>query len=144
MEPQNLPAPVSPAALCGLKLLPEKLPRELLQMDRAMVLQECSSALSAVEPSRIDEFALVIERLAAHYPDSRLSDAEWLLVMEDWRDDLGHLPADVMRAGAKAYRMSGARFFPTAGQFYAVIKDAWEYREALARRAQTTLDAIAA
>ena len=108
--------------------------------DRSPVLAECQEIIDAARPATAEQFALIVERFALHYPEAKLTPQERKLVMRDWLRLLGHLPADMLEAAADAYVMSPARFFPTPGQFNAVIERAWNYRQALARRARETLD----
>ncbi|NEX95403.1 hypothetical protein, partial [Caulobacter sp. 17J65-9] len=117
--------------------------RELAALpDRAAVLAECRAALAAAEPAPPAAFALTLERLALHYPESRLTPPEQTLVAKDWRRLAGHLPADVLARAADDYVLSPARFFPTPGQLLALAEPAFAWRRALARRARQTLDLI--
>lgn len=95
-------------------------------------------------PTSLPEFAVIVERMWLHYPESRLPETERILVAEDWRRLMGHLPADILQAAADAYVMSPARFSPTPGQLSAVAEKAWSYRKLLAGRARETLALIGA
>lgn len=110
--------------------------------DRAAVLAECRRAAAADAPAPVQQFALIFERLALHYPESKLNAREDTIRRSDWIRIVGHLPADIMSAAADAYVASDARFFPTPGQFLAFARRAMTAREVLARRARDTLALI--
>lgn len=145
---QNLTVPTSqPPALTavesGLKFLPKSVARDLASLpDRAEVVAECQAVIAAERPARPDQFAIVLEKLALHYPENRLSPGEQKLVLQDWRRLMGHLPADILQAAADAYVMSPARFFPTPGQLHAQADKLWGVRKILAQRARDTLELI--
>lgn len=85
---------------------------------------------------------MTFERLAVHFPESKLSPKERIVVKRDWLRLLGHIPADILANACDAYLMSGARFFPTPGQINVIAEPAAKYRHALANRARDTLAAI--
>ena len=115
--------------------------RELVSLpQRDEVVRECQAVIAAAQPAPLDAFAIAVERLALHYPESRLTPQESRMVLADWRRLLGHLPADIMAAGVDAYVMSPARFFPTPGQFAALVESPWQIRQILAKRAKNALD----
>lgn len=106
------------------------------------MLRECRDVVAAEAPAQPEVFALILARMALHFPENRLSPQEQKLVLKDWRRLLGDMPADILEATADAYVMSPARFFPTPGQFNAVAGPMWQYRKALARRAREALVAL--
>jgi hypothetical protein len=125
--------------------LPKNVARQLASaIDRDAVVRECRSILAAETPARPEQFALILEKLALHYPENKLSPAEQKLILQDWRRLMGELPPDILQAAVDAYVMSPARFFPTPGQLYTVADKIWSYRKLLARRAREALALIAA
>lgn len=106
------------------------------------MVRECQQILSAERPAKVEQFAVILEKLSLHYPENRLSPAEQKLVLQDWRRLLGHMPADILQAAADAYVMSPARFMPTPGQLNAIAEKLWGYRKRLADRARDTLAMI--
>lgn len=106
------------------------------------MVHECRQIIAAEQPARPDQFALILEKLSLHYPESKLTPAERKLVLQDWRRLMGDLPPDILQAAVDAYVMSPARFFPTPGQLYAAADKIWSYRKLLARRARETLELI--
>lgn len=142
---RQLPQAAPPAVECGLKFLPKSVARQLAAApERDDVIRECRAVIMAEAPAPAEQFALIIEKLALHYPESRLSTQEHKLVVQDWRRLLGELPPDILQAAADAYVMSPARFFPTPGQLLAVAEKLWSYRKCLASRARETLALIEA
>jgi hypothetical protein len=117
--------------------------RELATLpERAELVAECRAVLAAEAPAAPEAFAVILERLALHYPENRLEPAEQKLLLKDWRRLMGHLPADILAAAADTYVMSPARFFPTPGQLNAVASKLWAMRKLLAQRARDTLELI--
>lgn len=106
------------------------------------MVRECEAVLRAETPAQPEAFAMIIERLALHYPENRLSPPEQKLLLKDWRRLMGHLPADILSAAADNYVMSASRFFPTPGQLNAVAERLWSTRKLLAERARDTLALI--
>lgn len=135
------PPQAAPLAVeSGLKLLPKSVPRDLAEhADRDAVIRECRAVQHAEKPARIEEFALIVERFALHYPENRWTLEERRAVMEDWRRLMGDLPPDILQSACDAYLMMPTRWFPTAGQLYAVAEKSWSYRKRLARRADETM-----
>jgi hypothetical protein len=125
----------------GLTLLPKKPVSQLVDdlRNRPEILAECRAVIAAETPTPIEQFAVIVERLALHYPENKLSVQERKAAMQDWRRLLGHLPADILGAAADAYLMSPARFFPTPGQLNELAEPMWRYREALVKRANDVL-----
>jgi hypothetical protein len=82
--------------------------------DLRAMLGEVEASLSAVSPT-----ALVahLERLFVHYPQPALNDSQLESRWQDWLDDLGALPADIVEAGCRDWRRSTANYAPTPGQF---------------------------
>ena len=138
--PTVAPKPEQP---CGLKLLPKKTPQELaLHDDPGVVRAECNAVLTAVRPATLEQFGTHVERLALHYPESRLTPLDRSIVIRDWRRLLGHLPVDILAQAVDDYLMSPARFFPTPGALDVFAAPMWRWRSLLARRATSTLAAL--
>ena len=128
---------------CGLNLLKKKPARALaVHEDRALVLAECHAVIEAAVPASLESFGMQVERLALHYPESRLTAQERAVVIRDWRRLMGHLPFDILAEAVDEYLMSPARFFPTPGQLDALANPMFKFRSLLAQRARDTLLAI--
>lgn len=110
--------------------------------ERDEIARECSLVVAADTPAVPQDFALTFERLAVHFPESKLNAGEQTVLKRDWLRLLGHLPADIFANACDAYLMSGARFFPTPGQINQIAEPAAKYRALLANRARDTLAAM--
>lgn len=110
--------------------------------ERDDVARECALVVRADTPAVPQDFAMTFERLAVHFPESRLTPKEQGIVKRDWLRLLGHIPADILANACDAYLMSGARFFPTPGQIGQIAEPAAKYRAALAKRARETIASI--
>lgn len=114
-----------------------------MTQNRDALRAESERVLAMMEPTTIGRFAVEVERLAAHYPENRLTPGEQKVVKADWWRLLGHVPLDLMQTGVDRYVLSPARFFPTPGQFLAGIAEDLRYRQVLADRAKELLVLIA-
>ena len=141
IRPEQLPTVAPrPEQPCGLSLLPKKAARELAASpDRALVLAECRAIQLAAEPATLEQFGVEVERIDLHYPQTRLSPDELLVVKRDWRRLLGHLPPDIVREAADECLLKH-KFRPSLAEFAAIAEPMWKWRQALARRAVEALD----
>lgn len=125
----------------GLKLLRSAPAATLSKMTedlptlKATALAICAS----LTPARPDEVAVVIEKLALHYPAISRNDREAVIANGDWLDDLAGYPADLIAEACRLWRNSTERFFPTPGQLKAKIEDIFRHRQALKARATELL-----
>jgi hypothetical protein len=110
--------------------------------ERDDIARECALVIQADVPSAPQDFAVTFERLAVHYPESKLSSGEQAVLKRDWLRLLGHYPADIFAGACDAYLLSPARFFPTPGQIKEIADPAAKYRSLLATRARDTLAAM--
>ena len=119
--------------------MPKKTPRELAALpERALVLAECRAVQLAAEPATLEQFGVDVERIDLHYPQTRLSPDELLVVKRDWRRLLGHLPPDIVQAAADDCLLKH-KFRPSLAEFNAVAEPMWKWRQGLARRATEAL-----
>lgn len=95
--------------------------------------------MALVEPVRPEVFAVEFERLLVHYWHGGLTAGEGKVLRSDWLRLLGHLPADLMRAGVDRYLLSTATHKPTPGKFLENIAAELGYRQSIAVRARDTL-----
>src|SRR5882724_5204405 len=76
---------VNSVAGSGMTYLPSAPLRTLVtNPDRAGVLRDCRIAHAQVQPASPKAFAVAYERLAVHYPESRLTEGEEKVVKRDW------------------------------------------------------------
>lgn len=84
-----------------------------------------------------------IVRLMAHYPptasSARLDELRW----DDWVEDLGDIPADLIEAGCRLWRSSGETWAPTPGRFLEKLKPMIDMRAALLRRINGVVEKVA-
>ena len=107
--------------------------------ERALVLAECRAAQLAAEPATLKQFGMEVERIDLHYPQTKLTASELLVVKRDWCRLLGHLPPDIVSAAADDCLLKH-RFRPTMAEFAAIAEPMWKWRQALSRRAAEALD----
>lgn len=101
--------------------------------------------LAANQPAHPAEVSALVRRMLNHYRQADLNEADLKGVLEDWIDDLGDFPLDVLRDAFAAYRTGPrASFRPLPGNIIDLAKDAAGYRLRLAERAVETLEAIRA
>lgn len=82
-----------------------------------------------------DYVATALLRLQAHYWRPEFTPAQARELYEDFMDDLGHIPPDILDEACAAYRRDpDARFFPRPGQLLAIAEPLLaERRRAIAR-----------
>lgn len=139
IPPSRPPMAAPNGAPLGLTYLPTSSAQQLAELQPSLLpalLDECRAVIRASEAAPAVDFAVQIERLALHYPESRLTRQEQGVVLKDWRRLLGHLPTDILAEAVDEYLLSPARFFPTPGQLDAIAGPKWRYRQLLARRAR--------
>lgn len=99
--------------------------------------------LAGNQPASPLEKAALVRRLMNHYRTPDMSDADMQGVIEDWLEDLGDVPFDILRDAMAAYRQGpNARFKPMAGNIRDLAQQKAGYRMTLAQRARETLQAI--
>ena len=102
------------------------------------MLAECRAVQLAAEPATLKQFGAEVERIDLHYPQTRLTADELLVVKRDWRRLLGHLPSDIVQAAADECLLKH-KFRPSVAEFNAIAEPMWKWRQALARRAAEAL-----
>ena len=75
------------------------------------------------------------ERLSLHYPNMARTEREAELMVQDWLEDLGEFPADLIADACRIWRNSTQRFFPTTGQLLDPVRPIMDHRKRLGRRA---------
>lgn len=82
-----------------------------------------------------DYVATALLRLQGHYWRPDFSPAQARELYEDFMDDLGHIPPDILDEACAAYRRDPeARFFPRPGQLLAIAEPLLaERRRAISR-----------
>lgn len=101
-----------------------------------MILTQARSDLSAslapCEDKRSQaKIMALLERLAAHYPSQHRSEVQEKHRWQDWLFDLKDKPFDLIEAAAQAWRQSTNAWFPTPGQFLAIVNPPLSYRRTL-------------
>ena len=115
------------------------------QSEDLEAMKETALAICAsLTPPRDEVIALEIESLSLHYPAMSRTRAESQLVIRHWLADLADIPADLIVEACRLWRNSAERFFPTPGQLKALVEPMLKHRQALAKRANDFLEAIAA
>jgi len=131
------------------KLLPSGVARALAEQAqisdvmRHAIVSECHMLLAGNQPATVMEKAALIRRLMNHYRASDMGEADMQGVIEDWLEDLGNMPFDILRDAMAAYRQGPkARFKPMPGDIIELANANAGYRMRLAERARETLEAI--
>lgn len=82
----------------------------------------------------------ILERLASHYPAQQRTEAADKLRWQDWLEDLADKPLDLIEDAATAWRRSPNAWFPTPGQFLAIVNPALVIRKSTLRIVERHLD----
>lgn len=101
-----------------------------------MILTQARSDLSAslapCEDKRSQaKIMALLERLAAHYPSQHRTEVQEKHRWQDWLHDLKDKPFDLIEAAAIEWRRSTNAWFPTPGQFLAIVNPPLSYRRHL-------------
>ena len=113
--------------------------------ERSLIVNECNTVLAANQPASPLEVAQLVRRLMNHYRTPDMNEADLQGVIEDWLEDLGPYPFDVLRDAMAAYRQSPkASFKPMPGNIVELATGRAGFRLMLAKRARETLELIAA
>ncbi|WP_153041522.1 hypothetical protein [Pseudovibrio sp. Ad26] len=78
--------------------------------------QLLSTLTQANAPGGAKPVSLAVGQLLNHYPQKRLSPEAITQLIEDWIQDLGSYPTDVIFAACQAWRRSSKTIAPTPGQ----------------------------
>ena len=107
-------------------------PRIPPENERHRVLAELKAGMWGSGP---DYVATALLRLQGHYWRPDFSPAQARELYEDFMDDLGHIPPDILDEACAAYRRDPeARYFPRPGQLLAIAEPLLaERRRAIAR-----------
>jgi len=131
------------------KLLPSGVARALAEQAqisdvmRFAIVGECHMLLAGNQPATPLQKAALIRRLMNHYRAPDMSDADMQGVIEDWLEDLGDMPFDILRDAMASYRQGPkANFKPMPGNIRELAVANAGYRMRLAERARETLHAI--
>lgn len=146
LPPPTLAEPIpSLAGAPGLKLLrntsPTKSRLPMAPDDVRALVAASREVVASISSATVSEVAAVLEGLALHFPAMRRDAWESRIVNLQWAEDLAGYPVDLLTEGARLWRNSDERFFPTPGQFKAAIEPIFNHRRTLARRAEAILAA---
>lgn len=134
------PAPRMRACLALLQTAGPRTLAGLLSQTQQALIEACLPSLrAALAPAEPEAAILILRRLSIHYPMTVRTEAEERLRWGDWLDDLADAPEDLVAAGAEAWRRSACEWFPTPGQFRAVIEPELKRRRAVLERAEDVL-----
>jgi hypothetical protein len=132
-----------------LKLLPSAVASKLAEQAqmsdvmRSAIVTECKTVIAANYPAEPLEVAALVRRLMNHYRTPEMSDADMQGVIEDWLEDLGSVPFDILRDAMATFRQSPkGRFKPMPGDILEAVSEQAAYRMKLAERARNALTAI--
>lgn len=131
----------------GLSLLRATVPNAAKQLSQEDALSICETSrlvIEATKPATMAEIGQHIEALALFYPVLRKTPEEQRLFVAAWASDLAGYPADLIGEACRQWRNSKAERFPTPGQLKALVERAYSHRTALARRAVSIIEQIAA
>ncbi len=126
-DPMNPPSAKNPFPMFGrepgMRLLQQLIvsrPERRLAPRTAQEIEELEQLLSTLTqanaPGGSKPVSLAVGQLLNHYPQKRLSPEAITQLIEDWIQDLGTYPTDVIFATCQAWRRSSKTIAPTPGQ----------------------------
>ena len=102
------------------------------------MLSDLKAALWGAGP---DHVATALLRLQGHYWRPDFSPAQARALYEDFMDDLGHIPPDILDEACTTYRRDPeARFFPRPGQLLAIAEPLLAERRRAAARIEKAVN----
>lgn len=114
--------------------MPETLIRRLSpELLRGLTIN-AENLYASVTPASAEFTIIELRKLAAHYPMVVRTQAEETSRWNDWLEDLGDIPRDILTAGCAIWRRSDEAFFPAPGQLLAIIEQPARYRRWMAER----------
>jgi hypothetical protein len=69
--------------------------------------------------SSAEVVTMQVGKLSLHYPQPSMDENANATRWEDWFDDFGDIPADILESACRAWRRSDNRFAPSPGQLLA-------------------------
>jgi len=93
---------------------------------------ECarSEADKRLKPAKIEEIGVLLGRLSLHYAPITADENKMRLIMEDYFEDLGGIPADLLQYACKQYRQNHEnQYFPKASALLKLVKEAFSDRK---------------
>ncbi|WP_193778384.1 hypothetical protein [Pseudovibrio sp. WM33] len=103
--------------------------------------QLLSTLTKANAPGGSKPVSLAVGQLLNHYPQKRLSPEAITQLIEDWIQDLGSYPTDVIFAVCQSWRRSSKTIAPTPGQLIALTEPIMAARNFHIRVLHSVLDA---
>ncbi|MBW7057524.1 hypothetical protein KY389_12610 [Paracoccus bogoriensis] len=91
--------------------------------------------LASLTPAKPERIAQLVTRLIGHYPQQPLPEDVRKGVAEDWLEDLGHLPEDIIDAACAGWRRAENKFAPTPGHLLAIANPIFASRRFMAQHA---------
>lgn len=77
-------------------------------------------------PAHPNEIMAYLGKLVLHFPQTNMEDRHLSMLYEDYIDDLGKYPADMIRQACVDYRHNAEnQFFPKVAQLMALINPKW-------------------
>jgi hypothetical protein len=84
------------------------------------MLEELDRLDYRMRPAARDEIKVFLAKLVLHFPMTNMTQHEKTLLFEDYIEDLGRFPADIVAAACREYRLDPANeFFPKAARLIA-------------------------
>lgn len=100
---------------------------------RALVPDALAGVEQSLRPASRNEIVALITRLAAHFPVSDRSEAQWRIVIEDYAEDLAEYPSDILRAAVTQYRREG-KWWPKVSEIRALADPELGRRQSMRHR----------
>lgn len=99
--------------------------------DLPSLLAMREATTSANRPVDKGTAMMLLEKLFQHYPPKSLNAAAQKSSWEDWLEDVGHLPADVLADACRSWRRADNKFSPAPGQLLALVDTSYKADEKL-------------
>lgn len=87
---------------------------EISPADKDGLLGHLRAVEASMEPAPRQAIIIALTRLAAHFWNDRPAN-QWKIVFEDYADDLGKIPADIVGEAITVYRTRG-KFWPKVSE----------------------------
>lgn len=113
--------------------------RSLTVEDIPSLLQMREATISANRPVARPAALALLEKLFQHYPPKALNAAAQKSSWEDWLEDVGHLPQDVLADACRAWRRADNKWAPAPGQLLALVDFSYQADEKLINMALNRL-----
>ena len=153
-DPMNPPSAKTPFPMFGrepgMRLLQQLIasrPERRQTPRTAQEIEELEQLLSTLTqanaPGGAKPVSLAVGQLLNHYPQRRLTSEAITQLIEDWIQDLGSYPTDVIFAVCQSWRRSSKTIAPTPGQLIALAEPIMAARNFHIRVLHSVLEAQA-